>query len=178
MEDLYKYGSLIGAILLKAQEFKALDLKATDGYTINLDGSEYRGNGIAVALVSTDMNLETDTWGDIRREALRLLDRFTKLRLLDDRIKFGLFKFENQSIMSLDITMVVPPQQLDLALQYSCWAGQKELWDYGREECIKTGTQFSEYRNLTDADCVDITRSFEAGMLPVCVTDYQVREAA
>lgn len=133
-------------------EIKSATPEIETGSTMNLDGTQYTGGGLVVPAASMNTTIE-----EITPEMVSNFINENRGKLSSDIFKAGLYKFPNSNRVSIDLNIVVPRENRDIAIEFGRMAGQESLFDLDTYENIKTGAD---------------------GLNPISFTDDQFREIA
>lgn len=99
------------------------------GGTFNLDGSSYRGSGHAVAVYSLNIDVADFTPANLQK----FLENNRKLIASND-LKIGMYVINasgnSPAKVALDLTVVTPTGQGDLAMEIAARLRQESVWDF------------------------------------------------
>jgi len=134
------------------------------GETFNMDGSRYTGGGIAVAVISKNFNTQKLTPEMVNKQ----IQKFIKNHRLNEKI--GVFTLEetNGETSSIDLALIIPQEQRDLAIRLGAHTKQQSLWDFDNNELIYTGRNDTGFanKNLTMTQLRAVQDALEKGTLP------------
>ncbi|RLA58406.1 MAG: hypothetical protein DRQ89_15410, partial [Epsilonproteobacteria bacterium] len=123
---------------------KRLPQEAEDGATFNLDGTTYEGGGVILGLDSDDTTQD--------KLSSTGLSEFTKSRenlIYSPDDKVGLYKFENEPKVSMDLSFVGGQELKGRLLEIATWLRQESIYDMDNDDNIKTGHDGNDPVKLT-----------------------------
>ena len=154
--------------MARAWLFPALPISAEDGATFNLDGTKYDGVGLVVPMKSLE--------GNTTQEKLspEMIGKFTKENeenISDESmVKMGIYKFPDKVDVSVDINIVIPNENRDVALEFGRLIGQKSLFDLSTFEYVETGADGLNPMDLTAEQFREAATSLKNGVMPAFVS--------
>lgn len=107
----------------EVDRIKSIISTYSDGVTLNLDGSTYLGKGVVVPITSVNT-----TQDKLSIESIVNFLKNTLGDVINPNLKVGLYKFEFSDQVSIDLNVIVPKENTDVALEYSKAAGQKSIF--------------------------------------------------
>jgi hypothetical protein len=143
----------------------SLSKEAEDGATMNLDGSKYEGGGLAVPVGSVNMKQS-----ELSPKAVADFVEKNNNKLSNDSFKLGLYKFPNKNEVSIDLNIVVPSENIDVAVQVGKALGQESLYNLDTGENVKTGETGENPVTLTDQEASDLAVALAKNELPEFMT--------
>jgi hypothetical protein len=148
----------------EVDRIKALPVKSVDGATFNMDGTKYEGGGLVVPMGSLEGNTTQDK---LSPEMIADFAKENQGKIGDDEIvKLGLYKFENENTVSVDLNIVIPNKYRDVALEFGALIGQESLYDLDSNENVKTGADGMNPVDLTDQQFREAAASLKNGVMP------------
>ena len=168
----YPYASDADAISETVEDMKN---GSAFGETFNIDGSRYTGGGIGVAVISVNVNTKNLTPAMIRGK----IKKFLKENRLSEKI--GVFTLDDTDgkISSIDLTLIFPQEQKNLAIQLGSFTRQQSLWDFDNSELVYTGRNDTglDHKNLTPTQLSAVRDAMARGELPSFVKPNSVQPA-
>ena len=143
------------------KSLKEVELASSDGATLNLDGSNYENGGLVVPVKSKNTDQEK-----LSSEMMFDFMDSNKNIISSDIFKMGLYKFEGETTVSIDLNIVIPREYREIALKFGRLAGQESLFDLDTFENIKTGASGKNPREFTPEEYAQIALSLSKGELP------------
>jgi SHS2 domain-containing protein len=154
--------STIKKNVVAAVEFiKKAALKAEDGVTLNIDGTRYDGGGLVVPIASINIDQ-----GAINPSSVADFVERNKGKLSNDTFKLGLYKFPEESTVSIDLSVIVPNKNRKLAISVGKKLNQESLFDLDSGENIKTGGTGQNTVELTDEQAAELATSLSENKEP------------
>lgn len=148
----------IGNVAENLQAIKALPIEAVDGATFNLDGTKYDGEGLLIPVASLNVKAS-----ELTPQKMASFLAANKKKIGNNKFKIGLFKFEGQDQISIDINIVVDPKFEKQALAVARAAGQYSIYNIGAGEEVKTGQDGNNPVKYSDQEVINITDSLLKG---------------
>lgn len=146
----------------ETNRIKGLDAKAEDGQTFNLDGTTYDGGGLVVPVMSINT-----TQGEISSGMIAEFVEQNQEAIGDAGVvKVGVYKFPNSDQVSIDLNIVVPSENRDVALEFGRLAGQESLLDLSTFENVKTGSDGKNPVSFNPEQFRQIANSLKNNELP------------
>lgn len=144
------------------ERLRALDYQDDGGATLNCDGSHFEGEGVAIGLNSLNLNLTASC----NAPAMEFLQGY-RYAMDEFDVKLGLFKFPQSFAFSVDLSVVLPVGQLDLAIKTARLLRQHSVWQFGTPGVDhETGFSGDEPMNLGLTDMLVVIRMLKRGILP------------
>jgi hypothetical protein len=140
---------------------KKVPLKEEDGVTLNVDGTPYQGGGLIVPFESINLNQPSITPQDIST----FVDERSE-KISSDSFKVGLYKFPEESTVSIDLNVVVPSENRDVAVEFAKFLGQESVYDIDTGENIKTGATGMETLTLTNEETIEAEKALMENKMP------------
>ena len=140
---------------------KKAALKAEDGVTLNIDGTRYDGGGLVVPIASINIDQ-----GAIKPSSVADFVERNKGKLSNDTFKLGLYKFPEESTVSIDLSVIVPNKNRKLAISVGKKLNQESLFDLDSGENIKTGGTGQNTVELTDEQAAELATSLSENKEP------------
>ena len=143
----------------------------SEGGTYNMDGTTYDGNGIAVGVDSlppmtakqiTDEKVET-----FRQKFMQGHKPWEKI---------GLFKFPEDRYASVDFTLILPKERLELAKKIGIYTRQHSIYDIETDELIELGFSGKNNKNLNGHELA-VVRKIIADLSKRPSSPEDIREA-
>jgi len=154
----------------EVDRLRALPKEAEDGVTLNLDGTKYTGGGLAVPAGSKNIDQSKLT-----PEAISDFLEKNKGKQ-SEAMKPGLYKFPNDTKMSIDLNIVAPREHVEVAKEFGRLAGQKSLYDLDSGKYVETGATGEKPMTFTDEQFKEIGESLAQGKLPMAVQAQKANE--
>ena len=125
----------------ETNRIKGLDAKAEDGQTFNLDGTTYNEGGLVVPVMSINTTQE-----EITPEKIAEFVEQNQESIGDAGVvKVGIYKFPNSNQVSIDLNIVVPSENREVALEFGRLAGQESLFDLSTFENVRSDRDWETY---------------------------------
>lgn len=131
------------------------------GATFNNDGSLYTGGGLIVPVRS--VNIPSS---ELTAERVAAFLKSKEDFISNNMYRVGIYKFENQDLCSIDLNIIVPDEQQELALRAGKWLGQKSLFSLTTFEEIPTGADGSNPVKLNAEQTRYLGDAFQRDVLP------------
>ena len=148
----------------EVDRIKGLPIKSVDGATFNMDGTKYEGGGLVVPMGSLEGNT---TQEKLSPEMIGEFAKDNQGKIGDDEIvKLGLYKFEDENTVSVDLNIVIPNKYREVALEFGALIGQESLYDLDSNENVKTGADGMNPVDLTDEQFRAAAASLKDGKMP------------
>ena len=147
---------------VETNRIKELDVTAEDGQTFNLDGTTYEAGGLVVPVMSINT-----TQSEITPEKISDFVQENQDKIGDAGVvKVGIYKFPGSNQVSIDLNIVVPSENRDVALEFGRLAGQESLFDLETFENVKTGSDGKNPLSFTGEQFKEIAKSLKDNKLP------------
>jgi len=132
------------------------------GETFNMNGSRYTGGGIAVAVISENFDTQKLTPEMVNKQ----IQKFMKNHRTNEKI--GVFTLEetNGETSSIDLALIIPQEQRDLAIRLGTHKEQQSLWDFDNNELIRLSNTGFANKNLTLTQLRAVQDALAKGTLP------------
>ena len=147
---------------------KNVSLKAEDGLTMNLDGTKYEGGGLVVPIASINLNQSS-----VKPSSVSDFISKNKGKLSNDTFKVGLYKFPEESTVSIDLNIIVPNENRKVAVEVGKMLNQESLFDLDSGENVKTGGTGKNTVELTDEQASDLAKDLAENKRPSLLTVRQ-----
>ena len=147
---------------------KNVSLKAEDGLTMNLDGTKYEGGGLVVPIASINLNQSS-----VKPSSVSDFISKNKGKLSNDTFKVGLYKFPEESTVSIDLNIIVPNENRKVAVEVGKMLNQESLFDLDSGENVKTGGTGKNTLELTDEQASDLAKDLAENKRPGLLTVRQ-----
>lgn len=115
-----------------------LSLEDEGGDTLNLDGSKYTGGGVAIPVLSKNVD-------DYRKMTTDDIGKFINPENIEyvaaggSVLKAGIYKFPNSTKASIDLNIIAPREKLEEGVKIAGELGQESAFNLDTFENIKTG---------------------------------------
>lgn len=149
----------------EVDRLRVLPKEAEDGVTLNLDGTKYTGDGLVIPVTSVNLPQEQLSTGALHKFMQNNAANISR----NGNFKFGIYKFPNNNLVSLDLNIIVDEANRDVALEFAKRAGQESLFNLGTFNNEKTGADGLNPRKFTPEEFKEIADSLNKGMLPRAV---------
>lgn len=115
-----------------------LSLEDEGGDTFNLDGTKYTGGGVAIPVLSKNVDdYKKLTTGDIGKFINP--ENIEYVAAGGSVLKAGIYKFPNSTKASIDLNIIAPRERRDEGVKIAGELGQESAFDLDTFENIKTG---------------------------------------
>jgi len=153
------------------QEVKTSPIAKECGCTFSLNGSIYRGGGLVVPIYSFNLRVNELSLYMVRLAISKAVKTFGNNR----KIKVGIYKFPRSTKISIDINLVLPNSQKELALEFCKRAGQESIFNLSTFENIKTGADGNNPVKFTRKQLVEIVKSLSKFEMPEAVSPEEYK---
>ena len=137
------------------------------GQTFNLDGTTYSDGGLVVPIASINT-----TQDELTPEMLSKFIDDNKGKLLNEEsVKFGIYKFDNSDVVAIDLNILVPLENTDVAVQFARIAGQESIYNLTNWKTEYTGANGLNTETYTDQQFRDIATALRDNRLPEFIKD-------
>ena len=139
------------------------------GETFNMNGSRYTGGGIAVAVISENFDTQKLTPEMVNKQ----IQKFMKNHRTNEKI--GVFTLEetNGETSSIDLALIIPQEQRDLAIRLGTYTEQQSLWDFDNNELIRLSNTGFANKNLTMTQLRAVQNTLTKGFLPSFIVNTE-----
>jgi hypothetical protein len=134
-----------------------LSLEEEGGDTMNLDGSKYTGGGVAIPVLSKNVD-------DYRKLKATDIGKFINPENIEyvaaggSVLKAGIYKFPNSTKASIDLNIIAPREKRDEGVKIAGELGQESAFDLDTFENIKTGQDGMNPRKPTVEEVREIAQ--------------------
>jgi hypothetical protein len=156
----------------QVKRVKELPEEAEDGSTLNTDGTVYEDGGLVTPLASVNVSQKDFSIDKINE----FLDRFKDL-LGNQAVKVGIYKFPNSDQVSIDLNLIVPEANQDVAVEFAKNSGQKSLFNLSDFSYIETGADGQNTTEYTVDEMAEIVEALTNGELPNINRDISTPES-
>lgn len=150
------------------QKVKTSPITREYGCTFSLNGSIYRRGGLVVPIYSFNLRYVNELSLDMIRV---VISKTVKTFGNNRKIKVGIYKFPRSTKMSIDINLVLPNSQQELAVEFCKRAGQESIFNLSTFENIKTGADGNNPVEFTGKQLVEIVKSLSKFEMPKAVSE-------
>jgi len=128
------------------------------GATLNMDGTTYQGvEGLAVGVnsVKPPLTAEELTTGKVEKFRQRFIAGHKPWE------KIGIFKFPEDTKVSIDFSLVIPKNHLGFAKKLGTYTRQHSIYDFETKDLIELGFSGKDNRNLTPQELTVVREIIE-----------------
>lgn len=122
---------------------KKLGREATDGNTYEVTKDVYKKGGLILPVLSLNT-----TQSELSEELMDNFLREHKTLILTNDLKVGIYKFENSDAVSIDLNLVTPTSNKDMALKIAKALGQESIYNLDTNELEVTGETGENTKSL------------------------------
>lgn len=140
-----------------------------DGATFNLDGTKFTEGALIVpgeSINLTQSELSSD-------KIVEFMNANKDMIPAGAPVKFGIYKFQNEDKVSIDMNILVDPKHRDVALEFGKKLGQESLFDTTNLENVKTGATGDNPVKMTPEQFKTAAEYLSRGEMPPIEFDQQ-----
>lgn len=167
LEILNKYTNLesVGTTSINKELtlIKNLSREDTGGNTFEVSKSVYKSGGIILPVKTINTTQE-----DLNEDLIDEFIKANKALILRNDLKVGLYKFENTNKVSIDLSIVVPSEKLDIATKIGKGLGQESLYNADSQDLTFTGEDGNNPMEVDDEQIDILSEVIRTGnILPI-----------